>query len=133
VTLPVDTPIGEAALTLARTGLAAVVVLAHDGAVLAAVSIGDVRRVGRRQRWTTRVSDLLPQLGGVVLAAASLTDVRREMVRRSVTAVAVVDGQGLLVGLLTFEAIDRRIELADLVAQERSLWRMDSTLPVQSP
>lgn len=117
--------VGEAVLALLRSGAPALPVVAHDGAPLAALAIADVRRVPASARWTTAVADLLPSLGGVVPASANLADVRREMARRNAAAVAVVDPTGTLVGVLPLEAIERRIELADLVAAERSLWRLE--------
>lgn len=120
---------GEVALVLSRLGVTAVPILANDGAPLGAISAADLRAVPPRRRWVTTLGDILPRVGGLVPLEAPLDRVRRRMVMRRVGAVAVVDAGGHLAGVLPLEAIDRRADLAELVAPERELYGMDPAAP----
>jgi CBS domain-containing protein/Zn-dependent protease len=122
---------GDAAVRLARSDGSALPVLATDGALLAAVATEDLRGVPAARRWLTPIGEMLPRLGGVVSADAPLHAVRVRMLRRGARAVAVVDEGGELCGVVTRARIDRRVEIGELVADERALWRVEPAPPAQ--
>jgi Zn-dependent protease/CBS domain-containing protein len=110
-TVSVHDRIGRVASELGLTGASVLPVLATDGAPVAAIGIADLRRVPARHVWSLTVADLLPTLGGIVAGRTPLSDVRRQMNRRKVSSVTVLDESGALAGVLSLAGIERRLDL----------------------
>lgn len=122
---PAHAMCGEIAGVLARSQVSALPIVAESGALLGAVALPDLRRVRRTARWITTLAELLPTLGGVVAADAPLDLVRRRMRRRRAAAAAVVGPGGRLEGVVTLRGIDRRVQIGELVADDRARFRLE--------
>lgn len=111
--------VGDAVIALQRSGVSALPIVADDGATVGAVGIRDLRAVPPRRLWSTTVGDLMPRIGGVVRTDADLPSVRRVMNEAAVRAVAVVEPDGTLVGVLPISAIERRISTDEIILPQR--------------
>jgi CBS domain-containing protein len=114
----------EVPAVFARAGASALPVVALDGQPVGAVAISDLHRLTRgglagdpvdaEDAEKQTLADVIPSLAGVAAAGADLESVRERLLGSGASAVAVVDAAGALAGVLTLDAIDRRITLANL-------------------
>jgi stage IV sporulation protein FB len=117
VTLVPDAPIDEAVETLLRTTQSEFPVIDGAGRPIGVLGRNDLIRTLKQRGRDARVADAMTAPVPVIGHRACLDEAFRVLQEKSAPAVAVVDGSGRLVGLVSSETIGEMLMVRDALPQ----------------